>query len=85
MRFKPDDDSLEYWIGMLVSPDTPVPEGFRSLELPSLNLGECWIYGLCTRISAMDFECYQKLKEGNEDYYRAGRFDWSFERAAALA
>jgi hypothetical protein len=80
LRFKPDEP-LEYWIGEIVSPDTPVPEGFLSLELPTVNLGVCWIYGPLHEIFGKDYECYQKLREaGMEVATEPDGAIWSFER-----
>jgi hypothetical protein len=81
MRFKPDDGSLEYWIGEFVSPETTVPEGFLSLALPSVNLGVCWIYGPVYELFGKDYECYQKLNEaGLEIIAEPDGAIWSFER-----
>lgn len=35
----------EYWLGMFTPADTPVPEGFESVDFPAVGLGTCWIYG----------------------------------------
>lgn len=36
---------MEYWIGVLMAPSDPVPEGFESLDLPACDLGVCFVYG----------------------------------------
>lgn len=36
---------LEYWIGMFLPPGTAVPEGFRSLDFPPMDLGVCLVRG----------------------------------------
>ena len=35
----------EYWIGMFLPPETPVPEGFTFLDIPAGDVGVCWIKG----------------------------------------
>jgi len=42
MRCAPD---FEYWIGMFLSPNTPVPDGYAFFDLPLRNVGICWING----------------------------------------
>lgn len=39
------EEEFEYWIGMFFPKDTPVPEGFMSLDLASGIIGTCWIHG----------------------------------------
>ena len=34
-----------YWIGMFTPTNTPVPEGFASIDFPAMGLGTCWLYG----------------------------------------
>lgn len=38
-------DEFEYWIGMFFSEQTPVPDGFTYVDIPSGDIGTCWIYG----------------------------------------
>lgn len=45
LGFMRSEGEFEYWIGMFFPKDTPVPEGFMSLDLPSGTIGTCWIYG----------------------------------------
>jgi len=42
MRCYPDFD---YWIGMLLPPDTEVPEGYSYFNIPAGDVGVCWIQG----------------------------------------
>ena len=35
----------EYWIGMLFTPDTPVPEDFSAVPLPGGEVAFCYVYG----------------------------------------
>ena len=34
-----------YYIGMFVPENTPVPNGFESIDFSGVDLGTCWIYG----------------------------------------
>lgn len=42
MRFTHE---FEYWIGMFFPENTPVPDGYMSVDLPPGEVGICWIYG----------------------------------------
>ncbi len=39
------EEQQEYWIGILMAPNDPVPEGYESLSLPSGDLAVCYVYG----------------------------------------
>lgn len=45
MRLANDAGEFEYWIGMLLSPDAQVLDGFLSVDIPAGELGVCWVYG----------------------------------------
>lgn len=36
---------FEYWIGLCLPPDSSVPAGYDSLDLPAMPLGVCWVQG----------------------------------------
>lgn len=36
---------FEYWIGVLMAPEDPVPPGFEAVPIPAGNLGVCFLYG----------------------------------------
>ena len=40
-----EGEPFEYYIGMLTPENTPVPDGFVSIDFKNLSLGTCWIYG----------------------------------------
>lgn len=42
MRFTHE---FEYWIGKFFPADTPVPDGYASVDIPAGEAGICWIYG----------------------------------------
>lgn len=44
MRMTNDED-FEYWIGAFLSPCAKVPDGFASVEIPTSDVGVCWLYG----------------------------------------
>ena len=41
----PEENGFTYWIGLLFSAGTLVPEGFDYLDLPESDVGMSWIYG----------------------------------------
>ena len=45
-----EGEPFEYYIGMLTPENTPVPDGFVSIDFKDLSLGTCWIYGKCVTI-----------------------------------
>jgi hypothetical protein len=38
-------DEFEYWIGMFFPEDTPIPNGYMYIDIPTGDVGTCWIYG----------------------------------------
>ena len=40
-----DGEPFEYWVGMFLPPDTPVPEEFESRDFSEGELGVGWVYG----------------------------------------
>lgn len=36
---------FEYWIGMFFPENTPVPDGYRCVDITPGDVGICWIYG----------------------------------------
>lgn len=46
MQCKDGDDAFfAYWIGMLLPPETPVPEGYEALDLPANTMHVAWVKG----------------------------------------
>ena len=40
------DGGFEYWIGMFLPQDAPVPEGYEHMGLPEETCALFWIYGM---------------------------------------
>lgn len=38
-------NEMAYWIGMFFPEGTPVPEGFEYVDIPSGDVGMCWVHG----------------------------------------
>jgi len=38
-------EGFEYWIGLFLAPDAPVPEGFAAVDIPAMGVGVCLLYG----------------------------------------
>lgn len=81
MRCHPN---VEYWIGMFLPCDTPVPDGYDFIDLEGGNIGVCWIKGNDTdgSIYAMHEKCIERLKENGMSLYKEGADDraYFFER-----
>jgi len=80
MRLK-DGEPFEYWIGIFMPENTPVPERFSFVDFPASELGVCWVYGKEPDIFCKEGKCAEKLKEGGfeivTDEHGA---HWFFER-----
>jgi hypothetical protein len=85
-----NQDDFEYWIGMMLPENSPVPHGFSHVDIPAGDAGVCWIHGndgngeiYGQRAHEL---CLQKLKEkgmGNmRDDFKGDntRWMWFFER-----
>ena len=70
---------FEYYIGMLTPENTPVPEGFLSIDFANLDLGTCWIYGREDEVHDTS-ACAQKITEqGMKIWQDEDGAVWSFE------
>ena len=70
---------FEYYIGMLTPVNTPVPEGFLSIDFANLDLGTCWIYGREDEVHDTS-ACAQKITEqGMKIWQDENGAVWSFE------
>ena len=70
---------FEYYIGMLTPENTPVPEGFLSIDFANLDLGTCWIYGREDEVHDTS-ACAQKITEqGMKIWQDENGAVWSFE------
>ena len=54
---------FEYWIGMFLPPDSPVPAGFDSLAAPAMEAGVCWVRGQEPAIYWQENACLEALRE----------------------
>ncbi len=62
MRCNEDGSNFEYWIGMFLPTDAPVPEGFAALDIPSGKLCTFFLYGReDDGLYAMHDACMQRL------------------------
>lgn len=80
MRWK-EGEPFQYWIGMFVPENTPVPNGFDYVDFPKSELGVCWVYGYEQEVYGLEEQCSLKLiEEGYE--IRTDQFGayWFFER-----
>ena len=74
-----EGEPFEYYIGMLTPENTPVPDGFVSIDFKDLGLGTCWIYGKENEVHDTS-ACKQKLAEvGMEIWQDENGAVWSFE------
>lgn len=39
------ETGFEYWIGILLAPDDPVPQGYEFVDIPAGTLAVCYLYG----------------------------------------
>lgn len=58
-----DDEPFEYWIGMFLPSDTPVPHGMQHLDLQAWHMGVCWVKGTEPDIYQQGEACAKKLAE----------------------
>lgn len=54
--------SFEYWIGMFLPKDSPVPPGYDSLDTGEMRLGVCWVKGQAPDIYCQEEACLSALK-----------------------
>ena len=74
-----DGQPFEYYIGMFTPENTPVPEGFVSIDFENLCLGTCWIYGKEDQVHDTS-ACKQKLAENGMTPWQDDKgTTWSFE------
>ena len=76
-----DGEPFEYWIGMFLPPDTPVPDGFESREFAESDLGIGWVYGSEDEIYGRESDVAEALaEEGMRIRTDAAGAYWFFER-----
>lgn len=74
-------DEFEYWIGMFFPEQTPVPEDYMYVDIPSGYVGICWIYGREDNGEIYGQEphdiCMSKIKD---EGWKVENNAWVFER-----
>lgn len=74
-------NEFEYWIGMFFPEHTAVPDGFMHIDIPSGDIGTCWIYGREDNGELYGQEphemCISKIKE---EGWQIAEDSWFFER-----
>lgn len=78
MKEDGDFSTFEYWIGIFMPANTPVPNGFAYIDFPASTLGVCWIYGKENEVFGHEGFCGEKLKNEGYDV----NVKWCFERYA---
>jgi predicted transcriptional regulator YdeE len=72
---------FEYWIGMFFPKETPVPDDFMYVDIPSGDVGTCWIYGREDNGELYGQEahnmCVSKISEAG---WQLAKDPWFFER-----
>ncbi|MDD2481725.1 MAG: GyrI-like domain-containing protein [Lutispora sp.] len=72
---------FEYWIGMFFPEETPVPDGYMYVDIPSGDLGTCWIRGREDNGEIYGQEphemCISKIKEAG---WQLSEDPWFIER-----
>ncbi|HOB20694.1 MAG TPA: GyrI-like domain-containing protein [Candidatus Atribacteria bacterium] len=82
MRYK-EGEPFQYWIGIFMPENTPVPEGFEYVDFPAGGLGVCWVYGQEHEVYCHEMKCAEKLAaEGYEVKKDDKGALWFFERYA---
>ena len=73
-----DRGVFEYWIGIFLPTETPVPDGFGCVDFAAGELGVCWVYGKENEVYMREGECGEKMKAKGYDIDGG----WCFERYA---
>jgi len=73
--------SFEYWIGIFMPENTPVPEGYDFYVFPKATIGVCWLYGEESNVFCNEEACGKKLEEqGYKLMADKEETIWCFER-----
>jgi len=70
-----NNGEFEYWIGIFMPENTPVPDGFQYLDFPKGTLGVCWLYSKENEVYCQEERCWKELEKVG--YTPA---DWCMER-----
>jgi AraC family transcriptional regulator len=76
-----------FWIGMMFTKDTPVPEGFDAADLPAGDMAVCWLHGYRETgelfTPAVRSLCLRRIREAGYAMKvdsDGEPFKWTFER-----
>ncbi|WIV11520.1 GyrI-like domain-containing protein [Proteiniborus sp. MB09-C3] len=73
-------DEFEYWIGMFFPEQTPIPEGYMYVDIPSGDVGTCWIYGRDDNGEIYGRESHDMcLSKINDEGWQVANNAWVFE------
>lgn len=76
-----DGEPFQYWVGLFLPADTPVPDGFGSVDFPASRLGTCWLKGAADAVFGQEHVCAARLEqEGMTIVTDAQGAWWFFER-----
>ncbi|MFC7679839.1 AraC family transcriptional regulator [Paenibacillus sp. GCM10028914] len=79
MRF--NEDTFEYWIGMLFPEQTEVPEGYSYADIEDGDVAVCWIYGRDDNGEIFGIEPHEMCMEKiNQEGWQLQDKPWFFER-----
>jgi len=82
MRWK-EGEPFEYWIGIFMPENTPVPDGYEYHDFPKAALGVCWVHGKEPDIYMCEEDYGKKLKENGYEVIKDNEnAQWFFERYA---
>lgn len=76
-----EGEPFQYWIGVFMPPDAPVPDGYDSVAFGAGDIAVCWVYG---KEPDIYFCCCAKELEAEGFKWAADRDGvmWCFERYA---
>lgn len=75
------NNDFEYWIGMFFPQNTPVPEGFSSVDIQAGELATCWLYGREDTGELYGFDAHnQSLEKIQEQGWQIDYNPWYIER-----
>jgi len=74
--------NFEYWIGTMDLPESPVPPGYESIDLPASPVGVCWLRGRVEDgIYGQHNRCEEAVKAQGQELHTDPRgFRYFFER-----
>jgi len=76
------DDTYEYYIGMFLPDNTPVPKDFEHIDIPTSALGVCWACGEIPTVHGMLDIALERLEEEYTIKPDINETVWCIERCA---